>query len=111
MPYLNVMPLGPLAKAFICPSFVGFRNDRVHELVTRITCLALRVQGISPISVGSLAIRIYGYCLCEPGSGTIEGLAAILRVSRVISLLEFHVSSKQSGLVKCRVKFKRVLIF
>src|SRR5713101_4490211 len=105
------MPIGPLRKAGIYPSLVGFRDDRIHEFISRFVCLALRVQSVAPVAIGGFAIRTDSDRFCEPDACAVEGVAAELRVGRVVSFLEFHVSREQGGLVKLRVKFKRTLIF
>src|SRR5438477_11813265 len=98
MTHIHFVPLSPLRKALVYPSLVWLCNDCVHEFISRLICLALCVQSVAPVAISGFAIRVDRDRFCEPDAGAVEGVAAILWVGRVISLLEFHISSKQRSL-------------
>ena len=60
--------------------------------------------------MSSFPIRIDGDCLCEPDTRSIESIAPKLRISRLVTFLELHITGVQRGFVKMRVELERLLI-
>src|SRR5207249_11968354 len=99
----NIVSLSPLRKAHICFLIVRFSYDRVDEPIARVGCFPLGVERIAPIAMSSFPIRIDGDCLCEPDTRSIESIAPKLRISRLVTFLELHITGVQRGFVKMRV--------
>ncbi len=80
MTQLNLMSVGPLRQPDIRPAVIRTGDDGIDEFFAGVARLALRVQGIAPIAVGSLTIRINSDCFRKPDSSRVKVVAAILRI-------------------------------
>src|SRR6185436_5786485 len=106
----DIVALTPLREAHIGPTSIGFGDDGVNKLITRVDRFALSIESVSPVSMGRLAVRIDGHSFSEPTTGGVEMLSAKLLVGGVKSLFEFGVTGVKRRVIKIRIRVQRPFV-
>src|ERR1044072_73475 len=92
MAQTNLVPVSPLRQAYVGRAAVRLGNNCFDKLVARSFGVALHVQSIAPVTIGSLAIGIDSDSFGKPNRRPVKRITAGLRVSGVGAFLELHVA-------------------